>query len=272
MSSETDNAQKYEVGYGKPPKSRQFKKGESGNPSGSSAARRKAKPEFGNPFQEKLAAEVEIQEKGKTVSRTRKHLGVRRLIEAAANGDLRALREMLDLQKASDPSPSRDDYFHMGLVESLVWAPPEVLLHRPDTIVIRRPQPGQFEANAGSAPPKARKRKSSRDDQPRDQTWKSLVLFELERSMTVTDRSTGKSRVMKMRDVILEQLALAFAGGKKGAMKLTVRFNEMIQKRKKKLIPVVYIPHNYVIPPKCDDERGWPPGHEYHDSTSRVRD
>lgn len=269
MSSEAANDKKeYEVGYGKPPKSGQFKKGQSGNKRGSSANRRKARAPFSNPFQEKLGGEVEVLEDCRPVRRTRKHLGVRKLVEAAAKGDLRCLKEMIELQKANDPSPSMDDYYRMGLFESLAWGPPEVLLHKPDTVVIRErdlaealPRPT---AATAAVPKKARKRPLP--DGPRDQTWKSLVLFELDRKVSVTDRQTGKSRTMTMREVILEQLANAFANGKKGAMKLAVRINEMVRKQPKKLIPVVYVPHDYVIPPKCDDPRGYPPGHEHHKS------
>jgi hypothetical protein len=265
VSSETTSDKNvYEVGYGKPPKSGQFRKGQSGNVAGSSAARRQAKSTFGNPFQEKLNSNVEVPENGKTVRRTRKHMGVRRLVEAAAKGDMHALREMLELQKASDPSPSVDDYFRMDLLTSLAWGPPEVLLHQPDTIVKRDLPPGDTAKEL--AVPKNTRRKRKRSDEPRDQTWKSLVLFELERKVSVTGHATGDRRTMAMRDVILEQLATAFANGRKGAMKLAVRLNEMVVRRQRKMIPVVYIPHDYVIPPKCDDSRGWPRGHEHHES------
>lgn len=266
MPSETTDGEKdYKVGYGKPPTAGQFKKGQSGNPRGSSASRRKTKPAFGNIFQEKLGSEVVVLENGKPVRRTRKHLGVRKLVEAAAKGSIPALKDMLELQKANDPSPSSDDHYTMGLVESLAWGPPEVLLYKPDTIVIREPAPDAVPSAGSSARrPAGKRRQQKRSDEPRDQTWKSLVRFELWRQVSVTDRATGSARTMILRDAILEQLAIAFASGKKGAAKLAVQLNEKVEKRSNKLIPVVYIPHDYVIPPKCDDPRGYPPGHEFN--------
>src|ERR1700742_4558617 len=83
----------FEVGYGKPPRSGQFKKGESGNPSG----KRKAPPYGGNGFIAAMLERVAVQEDGKTVFLTRKHIGVRRRVEEAAKGNMHALRELLRL-------------------------------------------------------------------------------------------------------------------------------------------------------------------------------
>ena len=51
----------YEVGYGRPPKDKQFKKGQSGNPKG----RPKGSRNFRTDLQEELQMQVQVTENGK---------------------------------------------------------------------------------------------------------------------------------------------------------------------------------------------------------------
>jgi hypothetical protein len=78
----------YEVGYGKPPKSGQFRKGVSGNPSG----RRKKPQDFGSQLVHELNSKLIINENGKRKVIT-KHEGMaKQLVNKAVSGNLIATR------------------------------------------------------------------------------------------------------------------------------------------------------------------------------------
>lgn len=272
MSSEDSIGEKdYEVGYGRPPLNSRFKKGQSGNPRGSSAKRHNARSAFANPFQEELASTVEVQEKGKSVRRTLKHLGVRKLIEAAAAGDMKAIGQVLDLQEETEPSPLAEDRFELDLFEMLAAGIPEVMLYKPGVSVVRDPAPdGTGRPSLPSSNSSTKKKKRKCRDEPRDQTWKSLILFELERRVSITERNSGQAQTVTMHKAILKQLALAFASGKAGAPRMSVRLNKLVDEQRQNGGLVVHIPHDYVIPPRCDDPNGWPPGHPHHQSWERC--
>ena len=91
-----------EVGYGKPPKEHQFKKGQSGNPKG----RPKGSKNVTTLIEETLAAEIEYREKGRTKRATAKELIVRKMCEKALKGDLRAARELLNRLEAAEAKRS----------------------------------------------------------------------------------------------------------------------------------------------------------------------
>jgi hypothetical protein len=59
--SNGDEPEDYEIGYGKPPKSRQFKKGVSGNPSG----RPKKPSDSASELMKELQSKVTLLENGK---------------------------------------------------------------------------------------------------------------------------------------------------------------------------------------------------------------
>jgi hypothetical protein len=83
--SETED---YEVGYGKPPKSGQFKRGVSGNLSG----RPKKAPDFESQLLRELNSELIINENGKR-KRIRKSEGIaKQLVNKAFTGHLPAVR------------------------------------------------------------------------------------------------------------------------------------------------------------------------------------
>lgn len=83
----------YNVGYGKPPKHSQFKKGQSGNPKG----RPKGSKNFSTHVRETLDLPVPIQEGGKTVQISTQKAALMRLREKALKGDQRALDRLLGL-------------------------------------------------------------------------------------------------------------------------------------------------------------------------------
>jgi len=88
-----DDTGKYEVGFGKPPKSGQFKKGHSGNRKGRPKGARGLKTDL----KAELAERVSITENGKTRKLTKQQLLVKRLATSALKGDMRAISKLVDL-------------------------------------------------------------------------------------------------------------------------------------------------------------------------------
>lgn len=83
----------YEVGYGRPPKHTQFKKGQSGNPKG----RKKGARGLKTDLRAELGQRVEITENGKQVKLTKQQLMVKQLAAKAVKGDIRAISKLADL-------------------------------------------------------------------------------------------------------------------------------------------------------------------------------
>ena len=86
--SNGDKPEDYKVGYGKPPKGGQFKKGVSGNPSG-----RPKKPlDFASELMEELQSKVTIHENGKRKAITRYRGINKQVVNKALSGNLSAAR------------------------------------------------------------------------------------------------------------------------------------------------------------------------------------
>ena len=83
----------YEVGYAKPPKAGQFAKGESGNPKG----RPKGSKNFANVVLREARQRVRVNGPGRVRSVTKLEAAVIQLNNKAAQGDLRAQRELFFL-------------------------------------------------------------------------------------------------------------------------------------------------------------------------------
>lgn len=81
-----------DVGYGKPPKHSQFKKGQSGNPSG-----QKKPAKFDALFKAALMKQAKVPINGKTVTMTMLELILQQVVRKAANGDLPAIKTVLAL-------------------------------------------------------------------------------------------------------------------------------------------------------------------------------
>ncbi|MDA3887298.1 MAG: DUF5681 domain-containing protein [Allgaiera sp.] len=83
----------YEIGYGRPPKSGQFKKGESGN--------RKGRPKGARGLKTDLKAElrerVTITENGRERKLTKQQLVIKQLVTKAVKGDHRAAARVTEL-------------------------------------------------------------------------------------------------------------------------------------------------------------------------------
>jgi hypothetical protein len=92
------------VGYALPPKSGQFKKGQSGNPKG----RKKGSLGLSTLIRKSAKERVTVQENGTRKSLTKDEAAVKQLFNQAASGDQRAIKLMADLMNlhASGAKPT----------------------------------------------------------------------------------------------------------------------------------------------------------------------
>jgi Family of unknown function (DUF5681) len=97
----------FEVGYGKPPKHSQFKKGICPNPSGRGKRR---DLEVGEIMQKVLNAKTEFRDRGQVKKASRIELIIRRLAASATNGDINSAAILLKLrahaEKNGDITPT----------------------------------------------------------------------------------------------------------------------------------------------------------------------
>lgn len=91
--------QEYTVGYGKPPKSTQFKKGQSGNPNG----RPKGAKGLNSIVKQHLLERVAVRTGKGTKRITRIEALVLKLLEAAGNGEHRALVQLMSMYADAVP-------------------------------------------------------------------------------------------------------------------------------------------------------------------------
>jgi len=122
MSDDTDRD--YEVGYGKPPKDKQFQKGRSGNPKGRPQESRTS----GTIVQRELRERVAVRENGCTKTITKREAILIQLINRATTGDLRAIKFLFlgipwlmnDLLNVQRPGTVRDRLAEWELVKRMV--------------------------------------------------------------------------------------------------------------------------------------------------------
>ncbi|MFZ8977250.1 MAG: DUF5681 domain-containing protein [Pseudohongiellaceae bacterium] len=95
----------YEVGYGKPPKATQFKKGQSGNPKG----RPKGVQNLATDLQDELSAKVEITEDGQTKKVTKQKAMVKQLMQKAIKGDPKSIDVVFKHYLTMELAKIRDD-------------------------------------------------------------------------------------------------------------------------------------------------------------------
>src|SRR5437899_7130037 len=86
-------ANKSGVGYRRPPKHTQFKKGQSGNPNGRPV-------NLATALYNTLREPVEMVEDGTTKTMTKMEAAVKRLVDEAINGDMHAFRVLSVLSQA----------------------------------------------------------------------------------------------------------------------------------------------------------------------------
>lgn len=93
----------YEVGYGKPPASGRFKKGQSGNPKG----RPKGRKAMNSIIEDVLRRKVVIREGGKTKKIPQVEALIRRIVNDGLKGDGKATDQALKLFQMSNST--KDD-------------------------------------------------------------------------------------------------------------------------------------------------------------------
>ena len=86
------------VGYGSPPQNTRFQKGLSGNPRG----RPKGSLNVATVFIKTLREKVVINEHGQRRTVTKLEAALKQLVNKAASGDIRALRQLLDLARDAE--------------------------------------------------------------------------------------------------------------------------------------------------------------------------
>lgn len=94
-----------DVGYGKPPKKSQFKKGQSGNPKG----RPKGVKSLRTVLRQELSTKVSLKEQGKTKRVTKLQALAKRLVTDALNGNQKAQSEVLRQINLHLSEPATDD-------------------------------------------------------------------------------------------------------------------------------------------------------------------
>ncbi|HLW99673.1 MAG TPA: DUF5681 domain-containing protein [Candidatus Acidoferrales bacterium] len=90
------------VGYGSPPESTRFKKGVSGNPKG----RPKGNLNVATAFAKALRERVVVTEHGQRKTITKLEAALKQLVNKAAAGDLRALRQLVELARDAETKQS----------------------------------------------------------------------------------------------------------------------------------------------------------------------
>jgi len=96
---------KYEVGFQRPPRHTQFRKGTSGNPKG----RPREAKNLAAVLDEALAEKVAIVENGRRRKITKRCAMIKQLVNKAASGDLRASRQLTDLEFRLNPEGVRQE-------------------------------------------------------------------------------------------------------------------------------------------------------------------
>ena len=86
----------YEVGYGKPPKNTQFKKGQSGNKAGRPENKKKYLCDM---VEKAFYGDRTVRINGKTVSKSTMEIMLMKVSEMAMNGDIQAARLMTSLSE-----------------------------------------------------------------------------------------------------------------------------------------------------------------------------
>lgn len=109
----------YEVGYKKPPKGSQFKKGRSGNPKGRPKGAKNTLSLAEKIFNETIS----IRESGDEKEVTKIEGTLMRLIQKALEGDIKAADKVIKLSKEIDKRHDKyediTDYIHRRILDSL---------------------------------------------------------------------------------------------------------------------------------------------------------
>ena len=101
-----------QVGYGKPPRHSRFRKGQSGNPRG----RPKGSQSAARLVRSILNEKIVIRENGKRRAITRREAMLKQLANKGVMGDLRSIREVLNLDAAGAEVETRAKPLRIELV------------------------------------------------------------------------------------------------------------------------------------------------------------
>jgi Family of unknown function (DUF5681) len=103
--SDTDGSDRpSDVGYGKPPKHTQFRKGKSGNPKG----RGKGIRNFASEIEEELNTRVPVTENGRRKKITKRKAIAKQLVNKAATGDQKAIPILFNETRQHESAPGAD--------------------------------------------------------------------------------------------------------------------------------------------------------------------
>ncbi len=106
----------YIVGYRRPPKHGQFKKGQSGNPSG---RRKPTKTKtLADTLFEELRQEITVHEKGRSYKMTRQQALIRQAVNQALQGDIRPLKLLQTIMPIVDSSLKATEAKHRESAEA----------------------------------------------------------------------------------------------------------------------------------------------------------
>src|SRR5271168_2118697 len=93
----------YEIGFGRPPRSKQFRKGTSGNPKG----RPRGSKSLSTIVKETLDEKVVVRENGSCRRITKRAAMIKQQANKAMSGDQRAFRSLIDLDLRLNPEDVR---------------------------------------------------------------------------------------------------------------------------------------------------------------------
>lgn len=122
----------YSIGHGKPPRHTQFKKGQSGNPSGRPSSNKGKLPPLSLLVSQALDEIIEVNDGGRHVKMTLVHLMVRQLVDSAVGGNNRALRALIQL---------RDFTFEVGNL-----GPTKIFLSEFESMALGEPYASRYRA------------------------------------------------------------------------------------------------------------------------------
>jgi hypothetical protein len=94
----------YKIGYGKPPKAKQFKRGKSGNPKG----RPKGSRNLATDLASELGEQITVREDGRSHRISKQRALIKSLMARALQGDVRATAAMLSLYARVITEPPED--------------------------------------------------------------------------------------------------------------------------------------------------------------------
>ena len=108
-----DHDKTYDVGFGKPPRHGQFRKGISGNPRGRPKGKSNLATLLGRTLQEKVV----INENGQRKTVTKLEAALKQMVNKAASGDLAAMRQLSALASLTEAETTATDT-KVGLAEA----------------------------------------------------------------------------------------------------------------------------------------------------------